>query len=129
MSEQMIAAAIRLAEVLQRENAALAVLDLPRAAGMLGEKQDVVRMFAEHQPGANLAAVGLRTRLEASMRRLRELAVENQMLLQRALGVQTRVMSLIAQAIRPVVGPPRYGASGAITASRRPHALTLSAKA
>ena len=89
MSKDPIAAAAALAETLEAENAALAALDLPRAAGLLGEKQRAVAEFAEAEP--NPAA-------DRMARRLRALALENKRLLERAIAVQGRVIGVVAQA-------------------------------
>ena len=49
MTKDLIAAGTVLAETLQTENAALAALDLPRAAGMLADKQRAAAGFVAAQ--------------------------------------------------------------------------------
>ena len=127
MTEHLIAAALRLADVLARENAALTALDLPRAAGMLGEKREAAQAFAELQTAAPIMA-DHRERLVGPTQSLRALAIENQLLLERAMTVQTRVVGMIARAIRQSARMPCYGATGELAAATRPVALTLSAR-
>ena len=55
MTPALIEAAVRLADVLARENQALATLDLARAASMLEDKQ---RLAAAFRRGASRAAGG-----------------------------------------------------------------------
>jgi hypothetical protein len=89
MSEEAMTAATALVETLEAENAALAALDLPRAAGLLADKQRAVAEFAAAapQPAAQRTA-----------RRLRALAIENKRLLERALAVQGKVIGIVARA-------------------------------
>jgi hypothetical protein len=128
MSPALIDAAIRLADALARENEALATLDLPRAAGMLADKQRAADAFFAAQAllpdGApaepNAVARDVAARLEA-------LAEENHRLLERAIAVQGRVIGTLARAVRPeTLG---YGAHGGRTAASRPGAIALSARA
>jgi hypothetical protein len=119
-------AAERLADVLARENAALAALDLRGAAGMLAEKQQAAAAFAAAQPGAGNPPAEL-------ARRLRDLAQENREKLEYAINVQRRVIGIIARAIRSTTpttrqGGTRYGATGAMMAGRSAP-VTLSARA
>ncbi len=128
MSPALIDAAIRLADALARENQALAALDLPRAAGMLGDKQRAADAFLAAQ---SLLSHGATARPDAAARdvaaRLGMLAEENRRLLERAIAVQGRVIGTLAQAVRPeTLG---YGAHGGRTAAGRPGAIALSARA
>jgi hypothetical protein len=115
-----LAAGMALADTLEAENTALAALDLPRAAGMLADKQRAVTALA--------AVRSVPARSEAAdrvARRLQALAVENKRLLERAIAVQGRVIGVIARAAAPEV-PAGYG-SGRIT--ERPAPIALSARA
>ena len=72
MSAELIEAANCLIETLTRENAALTALDLPRAAGMLADKQRTVEAFAAAQ--ATTQSTASRAALEPLARRLNALA-------------------------------------------------------
>ncbi|HVC59121.1 MAG TPA: hypothetical protein VND19_02005 [Acetobacteraceae bacterium] len=123
MTHDLNHATERLAAVLARENAALAGLDLRRAAGMLAEKQQAAAAFiaAAAQPGAVAPPV-------AQARRLHDLAEENRRGLEHAIAVQRRIIGIIARAVRGIAATPRYGATGAMAAGR-PSPVTLSARA
>ncbi len=121
MTHDLNEAAERLAAVLARENAALAALDLRRAAGMLAEKQQAAAAFVAAQPGGGAPPAEL-------ARRLRDLAQENRLKLEHAMAVQRRIIGIIARAVRGSVAAPRYGATGAM-AGGRPTPFTLSARA
>lgn len=118
MINDPIAAGTRLADTLEVENAALAALDLPRAAGMLTDKQQAVAEFAAAQtmPAARDAA-------ERMARRLQALAIENKRLLERAIAAQSRGINVIARAATSA--PAGYGSAR----GHRPGAFALSAKA
>jgi hypothetical protein len=121
MSQEAITAGTFLAETLEMENAALAALDLPRAAGMLGDKQHAI---------ANLAAVqtlpASRDAAERLARRLQILADENKRLLERAIAAQGRVIEVVARAAAASLAPAGYGTARSVG---RPIALALSARA
>ncbi len=116
MTQDLIDAAVALADTLARENRALVEMDLARAVGLLEEKNRATAAFTRAHAGA--AAAGL---TEAERQRiaervgghLRALAVDNKRLLERALMVQKRVVGALAQAA-PAALPraPRYGARG-----------------
>ncbi len=103
MSDDLITAGSRLAATLEVENAALAALDLPRAAGMLAEKERAVAEVA----AAEVAAVP-HAAAERVARRLRALALENKRLLERAIAAQGRVIGVVAQAAS-AAAPVGYG--------------------
>jgi len=112
MTQDPVEAAERLADVLSRENAALAALDLRRAAGMLAEKQAAATALL-----AALAGGGAPAPLHARL--LHDLAGENRRRLEHAIAVQGRVIGLIARALRSApTATPRYGATGAMAAGR-----------
>jgi len=124
MSDTLFAATTRLADLLAQENAALAALDLPRAAALLGEKQDAARSFAAAQQAAAAGATA-----SPVAARLRDLAEQNRRLLERGIAIQGEVIGLIAAALPKTAGPPRYAATGAPARGGRPVAFTLSARA
>jgi hypothetical protein len=116
MTADAMAAGTALADSLEQENAALAVLDLPRAGAMLARKQRALADLAVARAISppNDAA-------ERVARRLQALAMENKRLLERAIAAQSRVIAVVARA----AAPAGYGASP----PRRPSAFALSAKA
>jgi hypothetical protein len=111
-------AAIRLTETLAAENAALAVLDLPRAMALLPEKQEAIAAFI----GAARAPVS-----RDLAERLLTLVQENKTLLERAITAQGRVIAVIARAAAPP--PQQYGASGGRGTAGRPVPFALAAQA
>jgi hypothetical protein len=128
MSPALIDAAVQLADALARENEALAALDLPRAAGMLADKQRAADAFLAAQ---TLLAHGTPAEPNTAARevaaRLGTLTAENRRLLERAIAVQGRVIGTLARAVRSeTLG---YGAHGGRTAASRPGAIALSARA
>lgn len=134
MSPELIAAAVRLADVLRAENEALARLDLPAAAGLLDGKQEAAAAFARlagAAPGrpasgeARETAAGLRETAAG----LRELAQDNQRLLERAMLVQNRVIGTVTRAAAASVAraAPRYGRGGAMAPDRGGCALVAQA--
>jgi hypothetical protein len=122
MSDDAMAAGETLAEVLGAENAALAVLDLPQAGAMLARKQ---RALADLAAAQAVAATTPRSSAERMARRLQGLAIENKRLLERAIGAQSRVIGVIAQAAAASASTGGYGPSH----GSRPIAVALSAKA
>jgi hypothetical protein len=126
-NNDLITAASLLADTLVEENAALAALDLPRAAGMLADKQRAATDFIAAQ--ATPIAAPTREATERLLRRLRSLAADNQALLQRAIAVQGRVIGVIARAVAPAIEPAGYGSQGTQRHAVRPIAFTLSARA
>lgn len=110
MNPALITAAVRLADVLQTENAALATLNMPAAARLLPEKLAAADAFAAAQSTAT-ASRSSNPELESIARRLRELAAENRLLLERAMLVQSRVIATVAKAARVTAerAAPGYG--------------------
>jgi len=128
MTENLAAAAARLAEVLTAENAALAALDLPRAGAMLAAKTRAADAFVTAQLACHGPFPGAGGVTPA---RLRALAAENQQLLERAITVQGRVIGIIARALPRALRDPaatRYGAHGR-AAPMRLSAVAVSARA
>ena len=113
MNSGLIAAAVRLADVLATENTALAALNMPAAARLLPEKLAATDAFAAAQAAAaGHGRGGAGPELDSLARRLRELATENRRLLERAMLVQDRVIATIAKAARATAerAAPSYGA-------------------
>lgn len=124
MSTDLITAGGDLAELLAAENAALAVLDLPRAVGMLPDKRRAAENFVAAQdmpiaPAQRDAAARVAHRLQA-------LAQENKAHLTRAMAAQSRVIGMIARAAAP---PPSYGGASTYGSGARPVAFALVARA
>jgi hypothetical protein len=114
----------RLADVLDRENAALREMDLVRAATLLPEK---TAAFAELTAFGETAVPPANPALVAAAHRLDALAVENRQLLRRAIAAQQRVIGIIVRAAAGAVADPSYGTNG-----RRPRltaAMALSTRA
>ena len=120
MTKDLITAGTFLAETLESENAALAALDLPRAAGMLANKQSAVAEFdaVRTAPAPSEAA-------QRMARRLQGLAMENKRLLERAIAVQGRVIGVVARAATAAMEPGDYGPAR----GRRPAPMAFSARA
>ncbi len=124
MTQDLLAATLRLAEALATENAALQAMNLPRAAAMLAEKEAASAAFTAAQKGGAATPA-----LRAAAEQLRAAVEQNRRLLERAITVQTRVLSIVASAAQAAnPAPSRYGRTGAYAA--RPSAgLALSARA
>ena len=128
----MLDAANHLADVLERENLALAALDLAGAAAMLAAKEEAAASFArawDHaSPPSDYAersALGsLAARLDAAVR-------DNRGLLERGIEVQRRVLRVIARAVPRALltqDAACYGAGGVASSPGQPP-LTLSLRA
>jgi hypothetical protein len=121
MNKDLMAAGAALADTLEAENAALATLDLPLAAGMLARKQDAMAAFAAAPPTQAQSAAA-----ERMARRLQGLAIENKRLLERAIAAQGRVIGVIARAAASSTAPAGYGSR---RPAGKPAAVALSARA
>lgn len=133
MTAPVLAAARTLADVLARENAALAALDLPRATALLADKSQA---FAALEREARLAGqsgalAASRDEVARLGDRLRALAEENRRLLARAIAVQERVLATVARAVPKALAATasRYGAGGGLNPSARVPPIALSARA
>lgn len=127
MRSEAMQAAEGLVEVLARENAALAAMDLPSATALVEAKRAAAEAFVSAQ--AKAATTGV-VAVPEVVRRLRELAAENRLLLERAMAVQQRVLAIIAEAApRASAQAPRYGAAGGLVGrgSALPVAVAASA--
>ena len=109
-------AAVRaLADVLERENAALAAMDLPMAASLLAAKNAALTaLSAAH--GGPVPPVALARRQDA-------LAQNNRRLLERAMAAQEGVIGIVARAAAAAAAPSSYGGArpsiGALAYSTR----------
>jgi hypothetical protein len=124
MKPDMAAAIATLTDVLERENAALAALDMTRTGALLGEKRVACDALAQAHRDDREAMPP-----NAAMPRLRDLAEENRRLLERAMAVQGRVIEVIARAAPRAAAVPGYGATGGRAGSGRPIPLAFSARA
>ena len=129
MTPALIDSAVQLADVLARENAALAALDLAQAASMVPEKTRAAAAFTAEQARLNDAATpAAQSELARQVAaRLKGLAEENRRLLERGIALQGRLIGCIARAV-PRAAAPRYRANGALAGDRaRPVALSARA--
>jgi hypothetical protein len=126
-----------LAAVLVEENAALAAMDLGRAASLYTRKAAASAAFTDAQ---EKDSDGISQRLDEEEKRLarelaerlRKLVEENRKLLERGIYVQNNVIGVVARAlaqVTPTRQAPRYGASGTIAPQRRNAPFVLSARA
>lgn len=130
MTRDLLTTAIRLADVLARENAALRELEIIRAGALLAEKTAATEAFVVAQSNLSALSGPDRYEIEALTFRLRMLAAENKTQLERAIAVQRRVIGIVAQAGHSALtrSAPRYGAKGR-PAEASPMPLALSARA
>jgi hypothetical protein len=124
MPRSLLQVARRLADLLERENTALRVMDLPRAATSLSEKAAAMAelaAFGDASVGPSDPA------LVAAAQRLDVLAMENRQLLVRAIAAQQRVIGMVVRAAAGAIADPCYETRG-----RRPRltgAMALSTRA
>ena len=129
MTHATIVAAKALAELLDRENAALRGLDFAAAVALLPEKQRAAEGFAAARLRPDGLPPHLRRELEGVVLRLKGTAAENKQLLERAITVQGRVIGIVVKALpRALDSTPRYGAQGTSRLARLPP-VALSASA
>ena len=129
MTHPKIVAAQALAELLDRENAALRAMNFKAAVALLPEKQRAADGFAVDQPRFDGVPPQSRRELERIVLRLKAAAAENKQLLERAITVQGRVIGIVVKALpRALDSAPRYGAQGASRLARLPP-VALSASA
>ena len=129
----LIAAAVRLADVLATENAALATLNMTAAARLLPEKLAAADSFTAAQAAARCRESDAEeAELAALANRLQALAAENRQLLERAMVVQSRVIATVAKAARATAeraALPGYGARGPSSALGRAEACAVLTRA
>ena len=125
MTDDLLAAAAHLADVIAAESAALAAFDLRAAAATVTSKQPAARGICCRLPLADSAdrpgAAGRSTRSGG----LTALAQENRRLLERAIAAQARLMEIIARAScrELATRTTRYGVFGAPIFAVRPRPI------
>ena len=119
-SPNLAAAASTLAAILQAENDALRAIDFAAALVLLPAKHAAIQAIENATPN------GPPGELHETLCRLDLLAAENRRLLARSIGIQSRVLGIIAGAARSA-SSFGYGSSG--KSAIRAGAFTLSAKA
>lgn len=135
--KDLIAITSRLADVVERENGALAAHERTNFDEILDEKATLgriyeTRMQALDKDASDVAEIEpeLRDDLKAVGTRLRTLVDENARLLKVAIEANRRVVDLIAEAVKASTpGPGVYGAKGVVGGSRNraaPASLPLS---
>jgi hypothetical protein len=92
MGDRQLEAAAQLADLLDQENAALRRLDYPQAAALVPAKVKALEALTK---GSMCPVPG------GPWQRLGELAAENQVLLEEAMAVQTRIVMIVARASAP----------------------------
>ena len=121
----LIEATQRLADILMQENAALKRVDYASATALVPVKDAALAgLTALLKDAARLPAS-----LDPLRQRLGDLARENQMLLERAITVQTRIVRMIAQAGAPPQNKTQYGSYGKRAPSHRAAAMAISTRA
>ena len=120
-----MAAIRRLASVLARENAMLAVLDLGAVGALAEEKAAALAALGP------VAAGSAAPDMAGEVRSLAAAAAENKRLLERALAVQGRVIALVVRAAAPAVGTGAgaYRAPGRRMGGERPAARVICGRA
>ena len=93
-------AAPTLEAILIAENDALERHDADAAVALLPHKVAAARALSSANISEELGA------------RLRDLSARNQLLLERALEVQSEILNMVIQAAKTVPASPRYGAAG-----------------
>ncbi len=127
MTMDAMRAAEGLAELLARENAALAAMDLPSATALVEAKRAAADAFVAAQAKAVSSGA---VPVPDVVRRLSDLAAENRLLLERAMAVQQRVLAIIAEAApRASAVAPRYGAAGGLVGARTALPVAIAASA
>ena len=120
----LLGAAERLAHVLDAENAALRALDVNAALAVLDAKRAAM---AELETAMRAAPPGPATPLRAAAIRLAEAAADNKRLLERAIGVQSDVIALLARAIPTPHAAQPYGRATVRPTTASPFSLRAQA--
>lgn len=130
MTKDKLQAATELAAILGQENAALRRLDFAEAVALLPAKEAAFVRLAASDTGTSDRQLASPTSdsIAAAGQRLAALATENRTLLEHAITVQTRVIGIIASAIRQQTAPS-YSADGRRCPVTRTGAVALSAQA
>jgi len=131
MTDDLLAAATRLADVIAAENAALAAFNVSAAIATGTDKQRAAEAFAAAlRTQTAPMEPGRRQQAATIGRRLTGLAQENRRLLERVIMAQARVMEIIARAGRRELAAraSHYGAFGAPVANASPRPMAISAR-
>jgi len=121
MSDDPLHTARRLADLLARENEALKRLDYAAAVALVPAKEAAL---------AELTKPPLRPMVQTELGQLLSgLAAENQVLLERAIAVQTRIVRIVARACAPPPAVTRYNGYGGRAPPDRAAALAVSTRA
>ena len=131
MTDDLLAAATRLADVIAAENAALVAFNVSAAIAAGADKQRAAEAFAAaFQTQTAPMEPGRRQQAATIGQRLTGLAGENRRLLERVIAAQARVMEIIARAGRRELAAraSRYGAFGAPVANASPRPMAISAR-
>jgi hypothetical protein len=121
MSNDAIAAAQHLEDVLTQENDALKRVDYAAVVALGPEKEAALTALAAHiVPSSFPKALG---------QRLRDLAAKNQEQLALAIAVQTRIVQIVARACAPPKAEGRYAARTGKPAPHRATAMAISTRA
>ena len=124
MPKPLIVAASRLADILDRENVALAAMDLRRAVTLLPDKTAAIAdLVASGEAGPGPPD----PLLVSAARRLDGLAADNRRLLERAIVARQRVIGIVVRAAASVALEPSYGAKGRQACRVGPVALSTRA--
>ncbi len=127
MEAILIDAAETLCGLLEAENAALRRMDIPAATQIVDAKGRATDRLAAAQQAL---AAPYDSSIRPHAARLRELGLENRLLLERAIVAQDRVLACIARAIpRALANEMGYGASGAEARRMLSRPVALSARA
>jgi hypothetical protein len=124
MSTELVQVVQHLADLLAQENDALKRQDFSAAVALASAKEAALADLTKQPPRSPLpppvAALG---------QRLGRLVAENQMLLERAIGVQTSIVRIVARACAPPPAAKQYGGHGGRKPSLRAAAMALSTRA
>lgn len=134
MNPDLIDAALSLVQILAQENDALRSFDLRYAASLTDGKARAIEAFVSAQTKQDRSKTAGPAQREAVIEmaaRLRDLVAENRRLLERAIGVQQRVIGVVARAAPQALAAKnsRYSPDGSLAATRRMPAVALSARA
>ncbi|WP_426957090.1 hypothetical protein [Muricoccus radiodurans] len=133
MMQTMLQTGERLAEALSAENEALTILDLKRAATLASAKVQASDAFSAAYSAAmrtGLRAAGAEGgAVQALAEQLRDLTSENRRLLERAIGLQSKVIETLAGAAIPASRPATYAGNGFRAVPRQTPAMAVTARA
>lgn len=130
MTQELMDAVERASQVLGQENAALHALDFHVVGTLIVEKRLAIEALQSlDAAGAKHLPSPKGPELRAAALRLQILAQDNKRLLERAITVQTRIMGVIARAVRVTQAPPGYGGHGQVRSRRVAGAMALVVRA